>query len=347
MGVKDIYIRKFLMLLSDRGIIEIMKAISVKNLSKKYWFYEKEEGIAGSIKSFFKKNKTTVDAVREISFDMDYGEVVGFIGPNGAGKTTTLKMLSGILHPTEGHIEVMGCVPSRREKAFLKAITLISGQKNQLFWDLPAHDYFTFCKVMYEIPDDVYQKNLKNLVELAEIGDILKVPQRKLSFGQRKRCELAAALLHDPKVIFLDEPTNALDLINARKVREFVREKGREGRYTIILTSHNMSDIEQVCDRVIVINFGKVVFDGSIGDLHRKGGIGKQIRVIFNGPWKNDHVQKIGRIINISEQEILFEVDPIGVASAVSSLFANFSIKDIVINDPPLEKIIESIYLNR
>ncbi len=324
-----------------------MRAISVRNLSKKYWFYEKEEGLAGSIKSFFQKNKTTVDAVRGISFDMECGEVVGFIGPNGAGKTTTLKMLSGILHPTEGHIEVMGCVPSMREKAFLKTITFISGQKNQLFWDLPAHEYFTFCKVMYEIPDDVYRENLKILVELAEIGDILKVPQRKLSFGQRKRCELAAALLHDPKVIFLDEPTNALDLINARKVREFVREKGREGRYTIILTSHNVSDIEQVCERVIVINFGKVVFDGSIGDIYRKDGIRKQIRVIFNGPWKNDYVEKIGRIISISEQEIMLEVEPVDVASVVSYLFANFSIKDIIINDPPLEKIIESIYLSR
>ena len=324
-----------------------MKAISVKNLSKKYWFYEKEEGLAGSVRSLFQKNKTTVDAVRGISVDIECGEVVGFIGPNGAGKTTTLKMLSGILHPTEGHIEVMGYTPFRREKTFLKTITLISGQKNQLFWDLPALEYFAFCKAMYEIPDDVYRKNLKTLVELAEIGDILKVPQRKLSFGQRKRCELVAALLHDPKVIFLDEPTNALDLINAGKVREFVREKGREGRYTIILTSHNVSDIEHVCERVIIINFGKVVFDGSIGDLYRMNSIGKQVRVIFNGPWKNDQVQKIGRIINISEQELLLEVEPADIAPAVSYLFANFSIKDIVINDPPLEKIIESIYLSK
>ncbi len=238
-------------------------------------------------------------------------------------------------------------MPFRREKTFLKTITLISGQKNQLFWDLPALEYFTFCRVMYEIPDDLYQKNLKTLVELAEIGDILKVPQRKLSFGQRKRCELVAALLHDPKVIFLDEPTNALDLINAGKVRKFVREKGRAGRYTIILTSHNVSDIEHVCEHVIVINFGKVVFDESISDLYRMDNIGKQIRVIFNGPWKNDQVQKIGRIINISEQELLLEVEPADIAPVVSYLFANFSIKDIVIKDPPLEKIIESIYLSR
>jgi ABC-2 type transport system ATP-binding protein len=324
-----------------------MKAISVRKLSKKYWFYEKEEGLAGSIKSFFQKNKTTVNAVREISFDMECGEVVGFIGPNGAGKTTTLKMLSGILHPTEGHIEVMGCVPFRREKSFLKTITLISGQKNQLFWDLPAHEYFAFCRVMYEIPDDVYQKNLKTLVELAEIGDILKVPQRKLSFGQRKRCELVAALIHDPKVIFLDEPTNALDLINARKIREFVREKGREGMHTIILTSHNVSDIEQVCERVIIINFGKVVFDGSISDLYRVDSIGKQIKVMFNGTWESEGVEKMGKIMSINEQELLLEVEPADVSQVVSYLFANFSIKDIVINDPPLEKIIESIYLSR
>ena len=324
-----------------------MKAISVQNLIKKYWFYEKEEGLAGSIKSLFQKNKTVVDAVRGISFDVECGEVVGFIGPNGAGKTTTLKMLSGILHPTEGQVDVMGYVPFRREKAFLKTITLISGQKSQLFWDLPAHEYFTFCKVMYEIPDNVYRKNLKTLVELAEIGDILKVPQRKLSFGQRKRCELAAALLHDPKVIFLDEPTNALDIVNARKVREFIREKGKEGRYTIILTSHNVSDIEQVCERIIVINFGKVVFDRSIGDLYRMDDIGKHIKVIFNGPWKREGIEKIGKVMSIDEQELLLEVDPANVASAVSYMFANFSIGDIVINDPPLEKIIETIFLSK
>jgi ABC-2 type transport system ATP-binding protein len=185
-----------------------MKAISAKNLSKRYWFYEKEAGVTGSVRALFKGKKVFVEAVRGIDLDVEIGEIVGFIGPNGAGKTTTLKMLCGILYPTEGHTEVMGFLPSKREKTFLSQITFVSGQRNQLFWDLPAEEYFNFCRVIYEIPKEAYQHNLKNLIELAGIGDILKVPQRKLSFGQRKRCELVGALLHDPRVIFLDEPTN-------------------------------------------------------------------------------------------------------------------------------------------
>ena len=223
-----------------------MKAIEARNLSKKYWFYEKEAGISGSIKALFKGKKVFVEAVHGINMDIEIGEIIGFIGPNGAGKTTTLKMLSGILHPTGGYVNVMGFCPSKREKEFLRQITFVAGQRSQLFWDLPASDYYEFCRIIFEIPREIYLKNLKNLVELAGIGGILKIPQRKLSFGQRKRCELVAALLHDPKVIFLDEPTNAIDLINARKIREFISEKGKEGRHTIILTSHNMADIEQV-----------------------------------------------------------------------------------------------------
>ena len=271
-----------------------MKAIIARNLSKKYWFYEKEGGLGGSIKSLFRGRKVFVEAVREINLDIEVGETIGFIGPNGAGKTTTLKMLSGILYPSNGEIEVLAFIPFRREKAFLKNITFITGQRNRLFWDLPGQDYFNFLKVVYEIPEAVYQKNLKSLVELAQIEDILKVPQRKLSVGQRKRSELVAALLHDPKVIFLDEPTNAIDLINARKIREFIKSKGKEGRYTIILTSHNMMDIEQVCERVMIINMGKIVFDGNLRDLNRMNGVRKQIRVVFDGGWSMDQLGRFG-----------------------------------------------------
>lgn len=286
-----------------------------------------------------------MEAVRGIDFAIKVGELVGLIGPNGAGKTTTLKMLSGILHPTEGQVEVMGFLPFRREKSFLKKITFISGQRSQLFWDLPAQEYFNFCKVVYEIPEGLFQSNLKKLVELAEIEDILRVPQRKLSFGQRKRCELVATLLHDPQVIFLDEPTNALDLINARKIREFIKEKGKEGKCSVILTSHNMSDIEQVCERVIIINAGRIVFDGGTRELSRLDGIRRQIRVEFNGPWAIDEVKKMGTVKERNGQEILLEVESERAASVASRLFANFPVKDIGITNPPLEKVIESIYL--
>jgi ABC-2 type transport system ATP-binding protein len=324
-----------------------MKAILARNLSKKYWFYGKEPGISGSLRALFKGKKALVEAVRRINLDAEVGEIIGLIGPNGAGKTTTLKMLAGILCPSEGQIEVSGFVPFKRQKEFLKQITFVSGQRNQLFWDLPAEEYFNFCRVLYEIPKDDYQKNLRNLIQLAEIEEILKVPQRKLSFGQRKRCELVAALLHDPRVIFLDEPTNALDLINAKKIREFIKEKGQEGKCTIILTSHNTVDIEQVCERVVIINTGKIVFDGNIRELSRMDGFKKQIRVIFNGPWTMEQVGKLGRIIEKNGQEVLLEVEPGQAASVASNLFIHFPVKDIGITTAQMETIIERIYTQK
>jgi ABC-2 type transport system ATP-binding protein len=322
-----------------------MKAVSARNLSKTYWYHEKQEGLKGSIESLFRGKKIFVEALRGIDIDLEVGETIGFIGPNGAGKTTTLKMLSGILYPTKGRLEVMGFIPFNREKAFLKQITFISGQRNQLFWDLPAEEYFNFCHVVYEIPEEVYRRNLRLLVDLADISDILEIPQRKLSIGQRKRCELVAAFLHDPKVIFLDEPTNALDLINAKRIREFIREKGKEGTCTIILTSHNLSDIEQVCERIVIINVGKIVFDGSIRDLNRLDGFKRRIRVLFKERWKLEEIEKLGEIKERDDLGVLLEVESNRAASVASYLFSKFPVQDIGITDFPLEKIIESLYL--
>lgn len=321
------------------------KAIIAENLSKTYWFYEKQAGFAGSVRALFRGKKVLVEAVRGINLEIKPGELVGFIGPNGAGKTTTLKMLAGILHPTSGELEVVGFHPFKREKAFLKNITFITGQRNRLFWDLPAEEYFDFCRVIYEIPPDVYKGNLKHLVELAEIENILNVPQRKLSFGQRKRCELVASLLHDPGVIFLDEPTNAMDLINARKIRHFIKEKRSGGNHTIILTSHIMADISEVCDRVVIINRGEIAFDGNIRDLTHMNNDRKQIRIVFAAACPSEQVEKIGTIMEINGQEVLLEVESDRSAATASYLLANFEVKDISISDPPLEKTIESIYL--
>ncbi len=321
-----------------------VSAIRAKNLSKTYWFMEKEAGLCGSFRALFKGKKVFVEAVKSVDLDIRVGEVIGFIGPNGAGKTTTLKMLSGILHPTSGEVRVLGFTPHLREKAFLKSLTLVSGQRNRLFWDLPAEEYFEFCRVVYEIPEETYRKNLRRLIELAEIGDVLKTPQRKLSAGQRKRCEIVAALLHDPKVIFLDEPTNALDLVNARKIREFIREKGKTGDHAILLTSHNMADIEQVCARVIIINRGTIAFHGRIEDLYRIKGSRRQIRVVFRefeglGPMEN-----LGRIVRADGPEVWLDVEPEKAAAVASRLLAEFQVQDISIMDPPLEEIIEAIY---
>jgi ABC-2 type transport system ATP-binding protein len=321
-----------------------MKAIAARNLSKTYWYHQKEAGLSGSLRALLRAKKVSVEAVRGIDLDVELGEVVGFVGPNGAGKTTTLKMLSGILHPTSGSVEVMGFSPFKREKDFLKSISFVMGQRSRLFWDLPAEEYFNFCKVVYEIPDGVFQQNRRDLIELAEIGDILKVPQRKLSFGQRKRCELSAALLHDPKIIFLDEPTNALDLTNARKIREFIKERGRQGKLTIILTSHIMSDIEEVCQRIVIINQGRLVFDGGVRDLTRMNGLKKQVRVVFSGPWQREQIEKLGDVKDAGAREVILEVERDQASSVASRLFAHFAVNDITITDPSFDRIIESLY---
>lgn len=321
-----------------------MKAISTKNLSKKYWFFKKETGIRGTLKYLIRGEKVFVEALKGIDLEIEMGEAVGLIGPNGAGKTTTLKILSGILYPTSGEVKVLGFHPYRREKEFLKQITFLSGQRNYLFWDLPAEEYFNFCRVVYELREDIFQRNLKKLVQFAEIEDILRVPQRKLSFGQRKRCELVAALLHDPKVIFLDEPTNALDLINARKIREFIKERAREGNHTIILTSHNMADIEQVCERVVILHMGNIVYDGRIENLSRLNGFKRKIRVLFRDSWNKENVEKLGKVIRTEGQEVLIEVPSESTAEVASVLISQFPIQDIRIEGPSLETIIESIY---
>jgi ABC-2 type transport system ATP-binding protein len=321
-----------------------MIAIDAAGLAKTYWYYEKEPGLSGALRGLFRARRTPIEAVRDLNFEVRLGEVVGLIGPNGAGKTTTLKMLCGILHPSEGSLTVLGFNPSRREKAFLKGIAYVSGQRNRLFWDLPAEDYFRFCKAVYEIPDDLYERNRRRGIEVAEIGDILTVPQRKLSFGQRKRCELAAVLLHDPKLILLDEPTNAMDILSAGRVRQFIREEAREGNRAVIVTSHNMSDIESVCERVTILDKGRIVYDGLRRDLNHADRSVKRIRVRFQGPWRMDSLLPLGKVTLLKEDEVILEVEPSLAPRAASFLLSGSAVRDISITDPPLEEILGAIY---
>lgn len=321
-----------------------MIAIDATGLTKTYWYYDKDPGLAGALRGLFRARKTPVEAVRDLSLTIRLGEIVGLIGPNGAGKTTTLKMLCGILYPSGGRLQVLGHAPSRREKGFLKNIAYVSGQRNRLFWDLPAEDYFRFCKEVYEIPGDLYERNRRRVIELAEIGDILTVPQRKLSFGQRKRCELAAALLHDPKIILLDEPTNAMDLMSAGRVRQFIREEAREGNRAVIVTSHNMSDIEGVCDRVTILDRGALLYDGPRRDLNHIDRSVKRIRVRFQGPWQMETLGQLGAVTFSTEDEVHLEVEPGRAAAVASRLLTQMPVQDIGITDPPLEEILAKIY---
>lgn len=247
-----------------------MSIIEVKNLSKSFNIYKKAPGLSGAIKSLFSRKYEKKSAVSDVSFSIEEGELIGFIGPNGAGKTTTLKMLSGLLYPSGGNVSVLGFNPFDRKKNFLKQISLVMGQKNQLWWDLPAMDTFLLNKEIYEISDADFKKRVEELTELLDVKDIVHVQVRKLSLGQRMKCELIAALIHQPKILFLDEPTIGLDVVVQEKLRNFIKEYNTKYKSTILLTSHYMRDVKHLCSRVIVINYGKIIYDGNLDTLMKE-----------------------------------------------------------------------------
>ncbi|PIV01525.1 ABC transporter, partial [Candidatus Shapirobacteria bacterium CG03_land_8_20_14_0_80_39_12] len=294
--------------------------INVINLKKYYQVHKKEPGLSGSIKSLFHRKYEEVKAVDNISFNIEEGELVGFIGPNGAGKTTTLKCLSGLLYPTGGSVSVLGFDPWKRKNEFLKQISLVMGQKNQLWWDLPAMETFILNKEIYEIPKPQYEETLNELVELLEVKDVLKVQVRKLSLGQRMKCELIAALLHSPKVLFLDEPTIGLDVVSQKKMRDFIKEYNHRKKSTIILTSHYMDDVKELCKRVVIINKGKLIFDGNLSEITEKYADHKIISVIFS---KNVDVKKleaIGQLREFSFPKAVFAIKREAASLAASEL---------------------------
>ncbi len=247
-----------------------MPIIEVKNLTKTFKIYKKEPGLSGSLKSLFSRKYENKTAVNDVSFSIEEGELIGFIGPNGAGKTTTLKMLSGLLYPSGGSVSVLGYKPFDRKNEFLKQISLVMGQKNQLWWDLPPMDTFLLNKEIYEISDKDFKSRVEELSELLDVKDILNVQVRKLSLGQRMKCELMAALLHHPKILFLDEPTIGLDVVVQQKLRDFIKEYNIKYKATILLTSHYMRDVKHLCKRVVVINYGQIIYDGNLDQLTKQ-----------------------------------------------------------------------------
>jgi ABC-2 type transport system ATP-binding protein len=321
-----------------------MAQIRVAQLRKHYQVHEKEPGLAGSLKSFVARKYRTVKAVDGVTFDIAAGEMVGFLGPNGAGKTTTLKVLSGLLYPTSGEATVMGFTPHKREAAYLKQFTLVMGQKQQLLWDLPALETFVVNQAIYDIPNDRYESTLKELDQLLDLGPLLKKQVRKLSLGERMKCELAAALLHQPKVLFLDEPTIGLDVTMQVRIREFVAEYNRRHGATVILTSHYMADVTALCDRVIVFDKGNVLYDGNFRALIERVAPYKILKLQFYHAVSAEQLAPFGQVESSDGLTAVLHVPREKAAEAAASLLTQIEVDDVNFEDPPVEDIIRDVF---
>ena len=301
----------------------------------------------GAIKGLIKPEKTSVNAVVDVNLTIEEGEIVGFLGPNGAGKTTTLKMLTGILYPTSGTCSVMGYRPTDRKPEMLRKLSLVMGNKQQLWWDLPAMDSFLVFKELYEVSDAQYKRRLDQLVEALQIGDKLDTQVRRLSLGERMKCELVAALLYAPKVIFLDEPTLGLDVVSQKRIREFLQELHREDGSTIVLTSHYMQDVQELCHRVVVIDHGTVFYDGSLEDLASKDSGDTQIQLQLGSDAVSEELAKFGTVVSVDGNTACLTVVRADVPAALSGILANFQVQTLSVEEPPLEDVIRRLFLDR
>lgn len=318
--------------------------ISLSHLKKHYQVHQKEPGLAGSLRSLFARKYQTVRAVDDISFEIEHGELVGFIGPNGAGKTTTLKCLSGLLYPTSGTVKVLGFTPYERKNNYLKQIALVMGQKNQLWWDLPAQETFLLNKEIYEIADDVYKNTLDELVDLLDVASLLKVQVRKLSLGERMKMELIAALIHSPRVLFLDEPTIGLDVVMQKNMRDFIRSYNEKYKSTILLTSHYMEDVRQLAKRVIIIDHGKIIYDGKLDNLVKKFAKYKVLSVVLDEYVSPEKLSKIGELTDYNFPKATIRVNRSASNVAAAQLLQDFPVDDLNIEEPDIEDIIRDVF---
>ncbi|MBC8076689.1 MAG: ATP-binding cassette domain-containing protein [Chloroflexales bacterium] len=318
--------------------------IHVDALCKFYQVHQKEPGLMGSLRAFVRRRHETVRAVDAISFGIEAGEVVGFLGPNGAGKTTTLKVLSGLLHPTSGAARVLGHTPFERRSAFLKGITLVMGQKQQLLWDLPPLETFAVNKAIYEVPDELYRRTLSELTDLLDLGPLLKKQVRKLSLGERMKCELAAALLHQPKVLFLDEPTIGLDVTMQTRVREFIAAYNARHGATVLLTSHYMADVTALCKRIIVINKGRLLYDGDLQALIEQVAPYKLVRVTLSRPVDAAELTPYGDVKSHEGLEASVMVDRAATTRVAAQMLTNLPVADVTIEEPAIEEIIAEVF---
>jgi ABC-2 type transport system ATP-binding protein len=326
----------------DKFIDITSRAVYLKDLRKVYIVNQQDVGAKAAVTGLIHRQTIQIPAVDGVSFSLEPGEIVGFLGPNGAGKTTTLKMLSGLLYPTSGEISVLGYTPWKRDKSFLRQITLVMGQRNQLVWDIPALNSFELNKVIYRIPPEIYHRTLAELTDLLELGPLLNKPVRNLSLGERMKCEIAAALLHQPKVVFLDEPTIGLDVTMQRRIRSFITEYNQRFGATILLTSHYMADVVALCKRVVVIHRGKLLFDGELTKLLQKFSQYKTI-VVQIGECNKD-LATYGQFISCEDGRLTLRVPKEETARVTERLLADLPVIDLLVEDPPIEEIIERVF---
>ena len=320
-----------------------MSIIQVRDLTKSYRVYKKREGLKESIRALFKREYDDVQAVRGINLDVQQGEFVAFLGPNGAGKTTTLKLLSGVINPTSGEATVMGYVPWQRKNDYRRRFALVMGQKNQLWWDLPAQESYALHQQIYAIPKDQYQSTLDELTDLLDVGRLLNQPVRELSLGERMKMELIAALLHSPEVLFLDEPTIGLDVIAQHNIQQFLRYYQEKRKITILLTSHYMKDVAALCQRVVIIAAGLIQYDGSLSGIIDKFS-GLKIITLQLAEGHTPDLRRFGEVLDENWPKVKIRVPRAEVPAVLTETLRDHPIEDVVVEDPPLEDVIAELF---
>jgi ABC-2 type transport system ATP-binding protein len=320
------------------------RVIHAAHLSKTYRVHRRPPGLAAAFRSVFRRKYTQVQALDDLTFDIAAGERVGFLGPNGAGKTTTLKILSGLLHPTSGQATVAGFVPQTRAATFLKTITLVMGQKQQLLWDLPPSETYAMNRALYDIPRKEAEETMATLFELLEIGNLVSTPTRQLSLGERMKCELVAALLHRPRVLFLDEPTIGLDVSMQARIRQFVREYNERFGATVLLTSHYMEDVAALCPRVIVIDKGRLIYDGNLKALVQQIRPGKRITIRLSQPADPERLTRLGTVATQTSEQVVLTVPATRLSEVLRDALVTLPVLDLAVEDPPLEEVMRELF---
>jgi ABC-2 type transport system ATP-binding protein len=321
-----------------------MSVIEIEQLSKSYRVYQKQEGLGAALRGLFRRQYKEVQAVQEVSLKIEEGEFVAFLGPNGAGKTTTLKLLSGVIYPSGGTARVLGYVPWNRDIAYRRRFALVMGQKNQLWWDLPAMESFRLHQQIYRLEPAAFEQTLGELTELLDIGKLLNQPVRELSLGERMKMELTAALLHSPEVLFLDEPTIGLDVVAQHRIQQFLRDYQQRRKVTVLLTSHYMKDVAALCRRVVIIAQGQIKYDGSLTGIVDQFSSQKLITLQLADGQATRDFARFGNIVSVEPPKVKLRIERPDVARALAQILAEHTVEDVIVEDPPLEEVIAAMF---